>query len=949
MNKLANSFKLLTNKNVEYELRVGSYKNGKYTSHLPKESYDKVLNNKSLFSSNKNATTTSITLITQYKGIRKVQVLDSKYKEVKHYFEDKKTLDTIQIEGTSMRVSITQEEIMKNKNNTMLGTAFHTRLRKRTSKVSADGLWQFDMTEVYYDTPPANKMNNKTLGEPSYSVEVEYIHPLNKNNNKSNKSALLPSLTNIINTITTVLPETKQPVDVSIMSSILRMFSRDSKYNNRYLIHKTLDSISMTSLMNQVLPLEFKSLPCITKGYAVTEKADGLRYFIYIDAKGLVYQIQNTKEITLLDITLSANHSSIYNTLIDVEYIEDVTNINGNSANNSGNSNSTSTNKSLKSPKTSKSKSPKVSINKSPKTSKSKSPKVSINKSPKTSKSKSPKTSNNVTVGGSIAKDGLYLMIDVLIHNGVDLTNEKLVDRIAKLKEVAKLLPKNWKPKKYHFTTDKKQIHSLAKSVFTPSKYKYNLDGLIFTPTGEPCADQQECKGEFHKDNVMGGYFGRIYKWKPQRMNTIDFLVREVSKGLYYLFVSMSIGKYKNMLKYNNSDYKLDSEYKKLFPTHYKAVSDSLKNNGTRQGNIFFPYYFKTREFPELYKISGDVSTTSIDLTNMDNKVVEFECIVDKINTLTGWKPERVRTDKTEGNGWGTADRTLKLVLNPITEEMLFNPIANKQNAYYKSNKTGQNRNKSKIWNLRGFHNFIKDSLYRKYISRGDSVIEIAGGQGGDLWKLKKQGVKSLLLTNISENGLKEAQRRFNDNKHKTMTLNTLAGNFGTNMTNAIKTKLSGTNPVDVVAIQFAFHYFLKSKATLDSIFKNIDTFLKKGGFFIFTTYDGEIINERLKKDGKFEVLRDGESVVDIIKGYTGDKLKNYGQAIDVKCETFVKHETEYLVNYEYVLEYFKKKGYDVVESENFMTKLPNYKGTPLDTVDQGITGLHRYTVLTKL
>ena len=69
MNKLANSFKLLTNKNVEYELRIGSYKNGKYTSHLPKESYDKVLNNKSLFSSNKNATTTSITLITQYKGI----------------------------------------------------------------------------------------------------------------------------------------------------------------------------------------------------------------------------------------------------------------------------------------------------------------------------------------------------------------------------------------------------------------------------------------------------------------------------------------------------------------------------------------------------------------------------------------------------------------------------------------------------------------------------------------------------------------------------------------------------------------------------------------------------------------------------------------------------------------------------------------------------------------
>ena len=219
------------------------------------------------------------------------------------------------------------------------------------------------------------------------------------------------------------------------------------------------------------------------------------------------------------------------------------------------------------------------------------------------------------------------------------------------------------------------------------------------------------------------------------------------------------------------------------------------------------------------------------------------------------------------------------------------------------------------------------------------------------MWKLKKQGVKSLLLTNISSNGLKVAQNRYNSNKTKTidrMTLETLAGNFGTNMTNAMKNKLKSIDKVDVIAIQFAFHYFLENKSTLDNIFKNIDTFLKKGGLFIFTTFDGEIINERLKKEGKIQVLRDGEKVIDIMKAYNGNKLNNHGQAIDVWYESFVEHAREYLVNYKFVLNYFEKNGYLVVESENFMNKIPDYKGE-LDDVDKEITGLHRYNVLRKL
>ena len=103
-----------------------------------------------------------------------------------------------------------------------------------------------------------------------------------------------------------------------------------------------------------------------------------------------------------------------------------------------------------------------------------------------------------------------------------------------------------------------------------------------------------------------------------------------------------------------------------------------------------------------------------------------------------------------------------------------------------------------------------------------------------------------------------------------------------------------------------------------------------------------------MKKEGKIQVLRDGEKVIDIMKAYNGNKLNNHGQAIDVWYESFVEHAREYLVNYKFVLNYFEKNGYLVVESENFMNKIPDYKGV-LDDVDKEITGLHRYNVLRKL
>ena len=93
------------------------------------------------------------------------------------------------------------------------------------------------------------------------------------------------------------------------------------------------------------------------------------------------------------------------------------------------------------------------------------------------------------------------------------------------------------------------------------------------------------------------------------------------------------------------------------------------------------------------------------------------------------------------------------MILNGVYNNKLVN--------YYKA---GENSNRMVI--VRKYHNFIKKYLYNKYVN-GGSIIEIAGGRGGDLFKLNHRKVEFLLLTDLSQDALDEAQRRYKTMKTK--------------------------------------------------------------------------------------------------------------------------------------------------------------------------------------
>jgi len=97
------------------------------------------------------------------------------------------------------------------------------------------------------------------------------------------------------------------------------------------------------------------------------------------------------------------------------------------------------------------------------------------------------------------------------------------------------------------------------------------------------------------------------------------------------------------------------------------------------------------------------------DIFNSGN-VVEFKYVMNDDKKLS-WIPLRIRYDKSFGNNKNTANSNWNSIHNPVTREMLTDPMLKVDyeivDVYY--NKTGV---VSKTTNLRDFHNrFIKKTI----------------------------------------------------------------------------------------------------------------------------------------------------------------------------------------------------------------------------------------------
>lgn len=518
----------------------------------------------------------------------------------------------------------------------------------------------------------------------------------------------------------------------------------------------------------------------------------------------------------------------------------------------------------------------------------------------------------------------------------------------------------------------------------------YKLDGIIYTPINQKYTRNiRETKFKILKwkpENTNSIDFYVQYERNPDTKKIITVYDRtNVNKTLEdYIDENKSATiNFDNVDKYRTSNavYQILNLYVGNIKNNQEMPNPFQKENDNH--------------LAYLYLVDGyarDIEGNII----QDRTVVEFAYnnfanTPDKFR----WIPLRTRFDKTEsvmrfkrkyGNNMDIANRIWNSIKNPITFEdikLLGNKNTNQEHikllkTKITSESIGLARRDDTYYQLinnlgktmTAFHNWIKSNLIYTYCSKKTlldnskasmEILDIGTGRGGDLLKFYHAKVKSVIATDVNEAGFNSgsdgAISRYNifkkkmphfpkvtfivadsgqkldyENQSKVTKMNDNNGRllkhvFGENQ------KASKYNTFDVINAQFMIHYLLKNVETWENLCSNIDKFLRKDGYLLITTLDGQIVFNELKK-GKLNqeyINENGQKkfMFDIKKKYPDNldfsKLKGYdnlGIAVDVHMSLFMEegvYHEEYLVNPSFIINEFKNKyNMRLVETETF-------------------------------
>lgn len=240
-------------------------------------------------------------------------------------------------------------------------------------------------------------------------------------------------------------------------------------------------------------------------------------------------------------------------------------------------------------------------------------------------------------------------------------------------------------------------------------------------------------------------------------------------------------------------------------------------------------------------------------------------------------------------------------------------------------------RNESTIIAMRDFHNWIKLVLISNAVKllpykSKISLLDIAVGRGGDLAKWNKSNItyvfgfdkneKSINNDDPENPGAVERLESFKGSRFKDIKFmtgdvlkpsKTLIESIDTFLSD---NKLRGMN---IISCQFAMHYFFKSETHLRIVLTIVNKYLTKGGFFIGTTINGDVIKNLFKETREkvysTELFRIQRNFPKTLKSPFGNEYNftifdtkdkaNYFNTIGVS--------TEYLVNFKALTEIAKE------------------------------------------
>jgi predicted NAD-dependent protein-ADP-ribosyltransferase YbiA (DUF1768 family) len=362
------------------------------------------------------------------------------------------------------------------------------------------------------------------------------------------------------------------------------------------------------------------------------------------------------------------------------------------------------------------------------------------------------------------------------------------------------------------------------------------------------------------------------------------------------------------------------------------------------------------------------------------------------------WIPMRIRYDKTErfqrGEKSGEIGRTLNKdeaaegvwdsIHDPVTLHMIRTGAEQPSAAelaelggavaalaageiakvYYE--RKGPKNDLMMVRGLRDFHRlYIKEKLLlgTGLKQPGRTIVDLACGQGGDLWSWVRYGADFVYGTDIAGNGIRDAHdgayRRYLNAVMKNggyenvpkmiFTIGSSAKVLATgeagatseesNIMRSVYGQVAPDGPIprfvelngagrlregaDCVAIMFALHYFFENETSLKNFMRNVNDSLKLGGLFIGCCFDGQRIFDELRRipqGGTLKGEEKGTEIWRISKKYAAEDFtkgpESLGLPIDVKFISIGTEQTEYLMNFEILKEEMGNIGCELLTTE---------------------------------
>lgn len=487
-------------------------------------------------------------------------------------------------------------------------------------------------------------------------------------------------------------------------------------------------------------------------------------------------------------------------------------------------------------------------------------------------------------------------------------------------------------------------------------KYPYHQDGLIYHP------NEQKYVVEADKSKYSE------YKQKPPHMNSLDLYTvfeKDKSTGKVLIVYDNSI---QGTLK--NKPYVIANLYCGMF------------SKGVEKPVLFGDDLGVSQAY--LYLDDNGIPRSQDGKPILDRTVVEYYYNLEAdIQNPYKWVGMKTRWDKTEavqkfGRRYGNAQRTAYAVWRTITNPILMTDFANLSldTDYLKYFKQFQARvdfniaksekkqgiyfqkKEKMIDNMKQFHSWIKSNLIYTYMMHtyNDSiqcrVLDFGCGRGGDILKFYYAEVDLYAGIDPDYEALMEsgegAIARYNQHKKgkpRFPPMFFVQSNAGVYLQYDEQVRVLGKmNPemkinfdkfftwddkrtiFDRANCQFAIHYLLASNEMWDNFCANLNMYLREGGYFIFTTFDGNKIKNLLKDKDSYTEYYDenGEKKIlfDIKKKYDDNSKEPLGNALDVHMGWLFEegvYQTEYLVYPEFIIKSLKDKcSMELVETYGF-------------------------------